>query len=331
MDVDTGTDDAMALICALMSQELDIIGVCTVNGNREVKLTTENTLRVLQLLNSHAPVYKGCEYPIVATLDPARRLGIPKRENKNEDPNARHIHGDYLALPPSTWCKAQDLNAVTYYVQTLRNTKEKITLLPIGPLTNLALAMRCDERICENIEEIVFMGGTFREYDADTGLCEWNVWIDPESVEIVMSYAARHNIKVTWVPLDATHKVAMSADHAKQMRQIGSPAANAMASFIEKRIGGYSNDTQMQKSASAPVHDVLAVIALTHPEVLQNVTPVHVQVGCGRGICDGMTYLDMRQTEGKPAPNCHFAMGADKDLFCNTVMDILKNNTVYSK
>jgi len=331
MDVDTGTDDAMALIAAMMAPQLDIIGVCTVNGNREVRLTTLNTLRVMELLDSHVPVYRGCEYPLVATLDPDRRPGIPKREKKKDDPNIKHIHGDHLPLPGPTWCKEQDLNAVTYYVQTLRRTKEKITLLPIGPMTNIALAMRCDPRICENIEEIVIMGGGYQECDVDIPFIEWNVWIDPEAAEIVMRYAEKYGIRVTWVPLDATHQATMSLEHAEQMRAIGSPIADAMAGFIEKRVGGYSHDAAMNASASAPVHDALAVAALIDPEVLSDVRHLHLQVNFGIGPCDGMTCLDMRQTTNAPTPNCYFAMGADKERFCRIIMDLLEQNTVYSK
>jgi len=331
MDVDTGSDDAMALITAMMSPELEVIGVCSVNGNREVRLTTLNTLRVMELLDSHVPVYRGCEYPMVATLDPNRKPGIPQREGDKGDPLVSLIHGDHLPLPGPTWCKEQDLNAVSYYVKTLRETKEKITLVPVGPLTNIAMAMRCDPRICENIEEIMIMGGGYREHDIEIPMIEWNVWIDPEAAEIMMRYAAQYGIKVTWVPLDATYEAIMTVDHARQMREIGSPIADAMANFIEQRVGGYANDADMKGAAGAPVHDALAVMALLNPDVLVDVRHVNLRINIGGDYCDGATCLDMRNLIDKAAPNCYFAMHANRELFCEEMMKILKRNTVYSK
>ena len=127
LDVDTGSDDAMAMIAAMMSPEFEVIGVCSVNGNREVKLTTLNTLRVMELLDSNVPVYRGCEYPMVSTLD--RKPMLPYREGDLDGTDIGVIHGDHLPLPGPTWRKEEDLNAVSYYVKTLRETKEKITLV----------------------------------------------------------------------------------------------------------------------------------------------------------------------------------------------------------
>ena len=151
LDVDTGTDDAVAMILAMMSKELDVIGVCTVNGNREVKLTTDNTLRVMELLESNVPVYRGCEYPMVATLRPEGGGGTPIREGTGTG-IVSLIHGDHLPLPEVTYRKAEPVPAVCYYVDTLLNTTEKITLAAVGPLTNLGHALRIAPEICNNIE-----------------------------------------------------------------------------------------------------------------------------------------------------------------------------------
>ena len=183
MDVDTGSDDAIALIVAAMSPEFDLQAVCTVNGNREVRLTTLNTLRVMELLGSNVPVYKGCEYPMVACLTPDRKPNIPWREGKMTGIMSL-THGDHLPLPGPDYRKEEELNAVSYYVKTLRHAKEKITLVPVGPLTNIAMAMRIDPEICNNIEEIMIMGGGDRE--ANSGyLAEYNVWVDPEAGEVM--------------------------------------------------------------------------------------------------------------------------------------------------
>ena len=98
LDVDTGADDAVAIMLALLAPELEVIGICSVNGNREVKLTTDNTLRVKALMGSDVPVYRGCEYPMVATLTPGRKPGIPHREGEMTGVRSL-VHGDHLPLP----------------------------------------------------------------------------------------------------------------------------------------------------------------------------------------------------------------------------------------
>lgn len=331
MDVDTGSDDAMALIAAMMSPQLDVIGVCTVNGNREVKLTTLNTLRVMELLDSNVPVYRGCEYPLVACLDPKRKPGIPQREGDKYDPTLSKIHGDHLPLPDPITKKVQPVSAVAYYLDVLMNTDEKITLVPVGPLTNLALAMQADSRICENIDEIVIMGGGHRDHDIEIPFVEWNVWIDPEAAEIVLQYAQRYGYKVTWVPLDATDEAYMTVRDAERMRKVGSPIANAMADFIQQRAGGYEHNVEMKENAGAPVHDALAVLYLINPDVLVDVRHVHMQIDLGHGCCDGMTCIDLRPVSTKKAPNCYFAFHANRELFCEELTKIIENNTVYSK
>ena len=329
LDVDTGSDDAMAMIAAMMSPEFEVIGVCSVNGNREVKLTTLNTLRVMELLGSNVPVYRGCEYPMVSTLD--RKPMLPYREGDLDGTDIGVIHGDHLPLPGPTWRKEEDLNAVSYYVKTLRETKEKITLVPVGPLTNIAMAMRCDPRICENIEEIMIMGGGYLINNTPSPMAEYNVWVDPEAAEVMMFYAEKYGVKVTWVPLDATHECWMSKADADEMRKIGSPIADAMADFVEQRAVGYAKDADMKALGASPVHDALAVIALLNPDVLVDVRHVNVHIHIGGGYCDGMTCLDMRELIDKPAPNCYFALHANREIFCEEMMRILKNNTVYSK
>ena len=330
MDIDTGSDDAVAIIAAMMSPEFDVIGLCTVNGNREVKLTTINTLRVVELLGSSVPVYKGCEFPMVATMTPTRKPNIPWREGKMTG-IASLIHGDHLPLPGPDYRKEEDMDAVSYYVKTLRETKEKITLIPVGPLTNIAMAMRCDPRICENIEEIMIMGGGYLVNNCGNGMAEYNIWVDPEAGEILMQYAEAYNIKVTWVPLDATHEAFLTIDDAKEMRKIGSPIADAVASFVEQRTSGYAKDGDMKKLQGAPIHDALAVMALLDPEVLIDVQHVNLHVDFSGGRTDGMTCLDMRELLEKPAPNCYFAMHANREKFRDGLLAILQRNEVYSK
>ena len=332
MDIDTGSDDAVAIIAAMMSPEFEVMGLCTVNGNREVKLTTLNTLRVAELLNSNVPVYKGCEYPMVATLAPGRKPNIPWREGEMAkiNPLVNLIHGDHLPLPGPTWKKEEDMDAVSFYIDALVHAEEKVTLIPVGPLTNIAMAMRCDSRICENIEEIMIMGGGDRVTNA-SATAEFNIWVDPDAAEVVMFYATKYGIKVTWVPLDATHDAVMTMDDAAELRTYGTPVADAVADFVEQRTIGYRNHPNMEAQNGSPIHDAVAVLALIEPSILLDVEHCAVHVDFSGGIADGQTCIDRRENVSIEKPNCYFAHHADRNKFVSMMKNIIKRNVVYSK
>lgn len=329
LDVDTGSDDAIAMILAMMSPKLDVIGVCSVNGNREVKLTTLNTLRVAELLGSNVPVYRGCEYPMVATLRPGGGGGTPIREG-TYDGLISMIHGDHLPLPGPEYRAEEKIPAVIYYVQKLMETTEKITVVAVGPLTNLAMAMRVEPKICEKIERIVIMGGGY-QINNDTPTAEFNIWVDPEAAEIVMRTGEEFGLNIVWVPLDATHQCYLSVQDAAHIRSFGNKIADAVADFIEMRATGYVKDADMKELCASPVHDALAVAYLLDPQVLKDIRHVNMHVVTGGGYADGMTCLDMRELLDKPAPNCFFALGADRDRFLKVLYGALKEGAVYSR
>ncbi len=190
LDVDTGTDDAIAIMLALLSPELDVIGICSVNGNRGIEFTTENTLRVVEYLGAaQVPVHRGCVLPMVSTLSPGRRINIPYTGPEDPEDN---VHGDYVDLPPAT-IKPAPGNAVSWLIDTLMESEGDITLVPVGPLTNIAMALRAEPAIAEKIKQIVLMGGGCREANI-TPSAEFNFWIDPEAANIVTSRWCR------WMP-----------------------------------------------------------------------------------------------------------------------------------
>lgn len=151
LDVDTGSDDAIAIMTAVLSDELDVLGITTVNGNRPVMNTTENTLRVLDLLKSDIPVYRGCEEPMVAGLMPERQL-FKRPMIKRTGGKTVTYHYEFLEeLPPSV-SKAQDISAVQYLIKALNDSDGDITIIAVGPLTNLGVAMRADPGIINKIK-----------------------------------------------------------------------------------------------------------------------------------------------------------------------------------
>ncbi len=330
LDVDTGSDDAVAIIAAVLAPEFDVIGICSVNGNREVKLTTENTLRVVEMLGVDIPVYKGCEFPMTATLFDgwnqimtnfpmtSRKPGQPIREGTMSGLTSK-IHGDYLPLPAAT-IKEEDIGAVEYYLKTLNASDGDIEIVAVGPLTNLGVALRADPRIAKKIKAIWIMGGG-SEVNNYTPSAEYNFWVDPESAEIVMQSGVPLNI----VPLDATHAAYLTKADSDEIRAIGKPYTTAIADFIDQRIEGYSGDSDMKAVGGAPIHDALAVIAMIDETVLKDFREVNCHVDIGGGYSDGMTVVDKRNKVIPIPTNCRFAFDADRDKFARMLIDVLKN------
>ena len=263
IDVDTGSDDAMAVMLAHLSGQFEIVGLCSVQGNHAIEFTNENTLRLAAFLNMDCGVYKGSSYPMVSTLLPYRRPGIPSYETYPMD-----AHGLYLNLPVAPGKKNEKDSAVAFYVHYLREAERPVTIVAVGPLTNLGLALRVDPTITKNIEEIVIMGGGYHECNCDPGAAEWNIWIDPEAANIVF----RAGVPVTMMPIDATHQALVTADESRILRDImittrklflqkfrQKSAQHAMTSSLEKSIRNLtliSQTTMSGQSTETQLHNI---------------------------------------------------------------------------
>ncbi len=315
LDVDTGTDDAVAIMLAALSKDLDLLGVCSVNGNRGIEFTTENTLRVVEYLGlaDKIPVYKGCSLPLVSTLAPGRRDGIPATGSMDKN----NIHGDYVELPPAT-IKPQEEHAVFWLIDTLMKSEGDIILIPVGPLTNIAMALRIEPRIADKIQSIMIMGGGYREVNI-TPSAEFNFWVDPEAAKIVMDSGC----DITIVPLDATHKAVLSLDDADELEKDGGAAGKATASFIRHRQAGYKIWQPMEDINTVPIHDALAVCAVIDANVLQDVTSTYVDIDIAGGASDGMSICDIDKRYKDKEENAKVALSADKDLFAKMVKEIM--------
>ena len=315
LDVDTGTDDAVAIMLAALSKDLDLLGVCSVNGNRGIEFTTENTLRVVEYLGlaDKIPVYKGCSLPLVSTLTPGRRDGIPATGSMVKN----NIHGDYVELPPAT-IKPQEEHAVFWLIDTLMKSEGDIILIPVGPLTNIAMALRIEPRIADKIQSIMIMGGGYREVNI-TPSAEFNFWVDPEAAKIVIDSGC----DITIVPLDATHKAVLSLDDADELEKDGGAAGKATASFIRHRQAGYKIWQPMEDINTVPIHDALAVCAVIDANVLQDVTSTYVDIDIAGGASDGMSICDIDKRYKDKEENAKVALSADKDLFAKMVKEIM--------
>ena len=309
LDVDTGTDDAVAIMCAALHPSLELVACTTVNGNREIEHTTENTLRTLDHIGrGHIPVHTGLARPVGR-----RDFPIPRGER---DPG---VHFVEMPLAPSR-SKAQPVNAVEFLIETYRNATDEIVLVPVGPLSNIASALALFPKLVDCVPEVVIMGGGHAITNV-TPSAEFNIWADPEAAALVFAAGFR---KLTLVPLDATHKATISTEQCRALHASGRPAAEAAAIFIEKRIEGYRGYQPLAGVDAAPVHDALCVASLVEPDIIET-EDYYVAVETKGTLTVGRTVIDTNLRSGRE-PNALVAMNADRERFGRFVLDTLINH-----
>ena len=305
LDVDTGTDDAIALMLAALHPDLDLVAATTVNGNNPVVDCTDNTLRVFDLLGLSIPVYEGAATPIVRDDFPLPREILHK---------AGSVHGRELPIPEPRSTK-QSQRAVDFLIETYMTASAPIALVPVGPLTNVAMAIKLEPRIVDRIPETIIMGGA-HDVGNTTPSAEFNIWVDPEAARVVLG-AGLQNVVV--VPLDATHRALVSTDDCRRMRELGTPAGDAAAAFIERRIVAYDELQPMDVAHSAPVHDALCVAYLVDPTVVTG-RRAHVDVETRGELTIGRTVIDTTAQFGAE-PNAFVAFGADAPKFVSMLLE----------
>ena len=291
LDCDPGLDDALALLLVLASPELELEGVTTVAGNQTVEKTTENALKILELAGrSDIPVAAGAAAPLAGELVLAD--------------DAHGETGLGTLVLPSPRARPLDRPAVDLLADRLLGASQPMTVLAIGPLTNLGLLLALQPAAAERIDRLVLMGGAIREGNM-TPSAEFNIWIDPEAAHRI--FAA--GLDVTMVGLDVTNRCVLTRGDAERLRASG-PIGAAAAELVDFYLGYYE---QAYAHGGAPIHDALAVAHVLRPELL---TLEHRRVEIElTGICRGRTVVDMRQRTSLPEPNAHVAVDVDVEGF----------------
>jgi inosine-uridine nucleoside N-ribohydrolase len=296
LDVDTGTDDAIAVMLAALDPRLELVAVTTVAGNAPVEHTTENTLRVLDHIGLQAPVHRGAPGALV-----------PSTAVRDQADRSRKIHGDYLDLPAAS-SRAQAMPAAEFLASAFDGGTDTV-LVATGPLTNVATALLLDPGLAQRIPRLVLMGGSHARANV-TSQAEFNIWADPEAARIVLRSGIRD---LTVVPLDATHEALVSEADCDRLAALGTPAATAAASIIRTRIEGYEAIQPQAIRRSAPVHDAVCVAHLLEPDVIATLE-AHVDVELNGELTRGRTVVDLRPIPGTP-PNVRWAYDADRERF----------------
>ncbi|MDX9865744.1 MAG: nucleoside hydrolase [Anaerolineaceae bacterium] len=271
-DTDPGVDDAMALTFALRSPELEVVGVTTVFGNAAGPVTALNALRLVELEgNDHIPVARGADRAVVL---PAMELGTM-------------VHGEDgmgNTNPPPPKGKLLDIHAAEFIVETVLANPGEITLMPVGPLTNIALALRLEPRIVDLVAEVVLMGGAAYVPGNITPLAEANVYHDPHAAQMVFSA----DWQVTMVGLDVTHQVVMDNAYFDRLLAARNPAVD----LIRKILPCYQSffDVNYGANGSIFTNDPSAVMYAIRPDLFAvHKFPVVVET---EGRCMGKTIVD---------------------------------------
>ena len=316
LDVDTGSDDACAVMLAWLHPEIQLEAVCTVKGNQPLPYTTENTLRIRELLKADFPVYRGCAHGLVSDLVYPRMPATKNADAVDEDGNVLHIHKELFDLPEAQG-KCEEMPAPLFYVDYLSKTEEPVTVVMVGPLTNLAVALMIRPEIAEKIEEIVIMGGGHNITNV-TLAAEFNIYDDPEAALRVLHCGA----KITMVPLDATHTAYISKTESAELREIGTDVARFAADLIDLRTMVHDQVQPLEVRGSCALHDPLCIAYLIDPEVLQEVELCNVEISLS-GLTYGQTVVDRRyMQEGKR--NVNFAFRGDHERFAKIFVDAFR-------
>jgi inosine-uridine nucleoside N-ribohydrolase len=297
IDCDPGHDDAMALLLALASPELELLGVTTVHGNQTLAKTTANALRVLEFAGrGDVPVAAGADRPLL-------------REPKV----AASVHGETGLDGPDLPAPAgspSSVHAIDFLADRLHSAGRPVTLIPTGPLTNVALLLVRHPDVVDDIERIVLMGGAIAEGNS-TPAAEFNIWVDPEAAARVFA----SGLDVTMVGLDVTHRALMTEAHAERLR-----AAGRVGAMVAELWAFYHRyHARVYEFPGTPVHDALAVAHVIRGDLLRT-EHRNVEIDCASELCRGRTVADMWQISGRE-PNCHVAVEVDADGFLDLLVD----------
>ncbi|WP_379066593.1 nucleoside hydrolase [Mesorhizobium sp. UC22_110] len=294
IDTDPGQDDAVAILLALASPELDVVGITAVAGNVPLRLTEKNALKICELAGRRdVMVFSGAIRPLVRQLV-----------------TAEHVHGktglDGPDLPEPTM-KLQEQHAVDFIVETLmREEPGTITLCPLGPLTNIALALVREPKIAPRIKEIVLMGGGFFEGGNVTPAAEFNIYVDPHAADVVF----RSGVPIVVMPLDVTHKALTTAKRVEAFRRMGSKVGDATASLLDffERF-----DEEKYGTDGGPLHDPCVIAYLLKPELFKG-RHCNVSVETASDLTMGMTVVDWWGVTDRPK-NATVMRDIDSDGF----------------
>jgi purine nucleosidase len=294
IDTDPGQDDAVAILLALASPELEVLGITAVAGNVPLSLTAKNARIVCELAGRpDMRVFAGCDRPLRQPLV-----------------TAEHVHGKTGLDGPQMAdpvMPLQDQHGVDFIIETLRaEPSGTVTLCPLGPLTNIATAFARAPDIVGRVQQIVLMGGAYFQVGNITPAAEFNIYVDPEAARDVFGAG----VPLVVAPLDVTHKALTTAPRVAAFRALGTEVGRMVAEWTDffERF-----DKEKYGSEGAPLHDPCVIAYLLAPEIFSG-REVNVEIEVDSPLTRGMTVADWWRVTGR-APNALFLGDMDAEAF----------------
>lgn len=302
LDCDPGHDDALALLLALASPEIELLGITTVAGNAALDAVTENALRVLALARrDDVPVAAGADGPSRGTLR-----------------TAAHVHGTYGlegADLPAPIGRPVAAPAVAFMREVVERCPEPLTLVPTGPLTNIAAFLEANPGLHRRIARICLMGGAIGEGNI-TPAAEFNIWVDPEAADVVF----RSGIPLTMIGLDVTHQAIVWEEERERLTASRGRASRLVGDLLRyfqafhERVYGWRG---------TPIHDAVAVAHLIRPGLVTT-APYSVVVELEGRYTRGRTVVDVHRVTGQPA-NADVGLAIDREGFLDLVFAAIRS------
>lgn len=299
LDSDPGIDDSLAILLALASPEIVLDGISTIHGNASTAQVTRNALAILELAKAgDIPVYKGCDLPLVkeSLLSPETHgnsgLGYAKLSEPQSRPQIKH--------------------GCDFLIESILSSPNEITLVAIGPLTNVAMAIRKEPRIVEKVKEVFIMGGAIQHAGNTTALAEFNTFVDPHAAHIVF----HSGMPITLTPLDVTYQCIFLKADLDRLLRIASP----ITKFIADATRFYMEfHDEYQKIDGCVINDPMTLALTFMPEICDYQELV-VDVDISTGVGLGNTFADFYNYE-KKAPNMKVAMGVRPRIFMELFLE----------
>ncbi|MCL4515879.1 MAG: nucleoside hydrolase [Firmicutes bacterium] len=298
LDMDPGVDDALAIIYAVKSGRLDIAGITAVAGNVEVQKTSTNALKVLELLDAPGwPVAVGSDKPLKRALVPETWV------------HGENGLGDVQLPEPRRTFVPQ--HAVDFIIETVRKNPGELTLVPTGPLTNVARAFLKDPQLPKLIKEIILMGGAASTHGNSTAVAEFNIWADPDAAKVVF----RSGADITMVGLDVTMRAYITPEDVQELRRIRDNRVTAFVEVLTRQMFGLT--AKIFGKSMVALHDPLAVgMAIDSSYCTVERMPVEVetesQLTLGQTVCDRRPWRDLDTT---PRPYAKVCVAVDRERF----------------
>jgi inosine-uridine nucleoside N-ribohydrolase len=296
IDTDPGHDDALALLILLRSGKFEIPAITTVAGNVDIQKTTNNTRYILDLINSKIPIYSGAEKPLKKPVIRA------------------NVHGE-SGLKGAKVTKQEPLNslAVDKLIEIIRKNPKKVTLVAIGPQTNLALAFKKDPQLPKLIKQIIIMGGAINVPGNKSRVAEFNFFVDPDAAKIVIDAP----VEKIMIPLDLCVEIPLFIDDFQQIKgSLREPILAMMKHFIQ-------GIEKFENFKGALVYDALATYYLINPKAY-TLEKMDLKVETKGEFTDGMTVAEKR-TWGELKPNVFVATKINRKAFVKDFIKLLSD------